>query len=50
MIFEFFPVHPCDKPDNGGCNQNCTKEGDKAKCVCKEGYKLEDDGKICTRK
>ena len=37
-------VHPCDD-NNGGCEQECEKDGDKAKCQCRDGYKV--DGKVC---
>lgn len=33
-------VHPCDRPDNAGCEQVCNKEGDNGVCACNEGYKL----------
>ena len=41
-------VHPCDQPDKGGCNQTCTKNGNKAVCSCSSpGFKLNSDGKSC---
>ena len=43
----FCLVHPCDKPDNGGCSQKCEKDGDNAKCGCDEGYELNKDNKTC---
>ena len=30
-----FPVHPCDQPSRGGCNQVCNKAGDVAICSCR---------------
>ena len=41
-------VHPCDKPNKGGCSDKCEKEGANAKCVCNEGRELSTDGKTCT--
>ena len=43
----FFSVHPCDQSSNGGCNQKCEKNGEEAKCGCKEEYEMTDDGKTC---
>ena len=37
-------VHPCDQ-NKGGCEQTCVKDGDNAKCTCREGYLV--DGKSC---
>ena len=42
-------VHPCDKEDNGGCQQKCEKDGDVGKCACQEGFKLAGDGKNCEK-
>ena len=41
-------IHPCDEPDNGGCDQTCVKEGKKAVCECSVGgFALGADGKKC---
>ena len=42
-----FLVHPCDKPNRGGCEQICKKKGDGAVCQCKAGFILSEDGKQC---
>ena len=43
-----FSVHACDRSDKGGCDQNCTKVGKKAKCSCSEpNWTLEKDGRTC---
>ena len=44
-----FLVHPCDKQDNGGCEQECEKDGGNAKCACQEGFKLNEDGQTCEK-
>ena len=36
----------CDL-DNGGCQHDCVVEGSSHVCKCKDGYKLQDDGKTC---
>ena len=41
------PVHPCDKPNKGGCQHICTKDGKKTVCSCKKGFTLEEDGESC---
>ena len=43
----FYLVHPCDRKDNGGCNQVCDKEGDNKTCSCDEGFELLPDGVNC---
>ena len=43
------PVHPCDKPSNGGCEHVCNKKGDSVVCSCNEGYKLDGNGASCTK-
>lgn len=32
---------------NGGCEHLCRQEADAARCLCKEGYELEEDGFSC---
>ena len=46
-ILCYFLVHPCDKPDNFNCSQNCVKEGEEAVCTCNERFEMTADGKIC---
>ena len=41
------PVHPCDKPNKGGCQHICNKDGKKTVCSCKKGFTLEEDGESC---
>ena len=43
----FCVVHPCDRGDNAGCDQTCTKKGDEAVCECGPGFILNNDGKKC---
>lgn len=46
--FIFLLVHPCDRNDNGGCNQICNKDGDDVQCGCAAGFKFADnDNKTC---
>ena len=40
-------MHPCDRGTNGGCDQQCDKDGDTAKCSCMPGYELLSDNKTC---
>ena len=40
-------VHPCDKPDNGGCSDKCAKDGEDTKCGCNDGREMTDNGKTC---
>ena len=41
-------IHPCDKKSKGGCDQTCTKDGEKAVCSCTPvDFKLGEDGKSC---
>ena len=42
-------VHPCDRDNKGGCEQVCEKDGAKAKCGCKEGFEITDDGITCKK-
>ena len=44
----YVSVHPCDQPSNGGCEKNCTKNGDDVKCSCGEDEGLNEDGKSCS--
>ena len=45
------PVHPCDKPNKGGCEQICDKDGEKAVCSCVSpyDYTLSANGKTCDK-
>merc|ERR1712179_487883 len=43
------PVHACDGPDKGGCEQVCHKSGDGSFCGCKEGYRLAKNGRSCVK-
>ena len=38
----FIPVHPCDRPDKGGCEDICNKVEELAVCTCSEGFELTD--------
>lgn len=38
--------NPCET-NNGGCDHFCTYNFNEAVCSCREGFKLEDDGKTC---
>lgn len=52
LIFSFvffFPVHVCDRDNNGGCDQICIKMGDEAECSCKEGFVLSEDDVTCEK-
>ena len=44
-----FLVHPCDRSDNGGCQQKCNKDGDEFTCSCDKGFKLADDKAACSK-
>ena len=48
-ILSNISVHPCDYPpnENGGCDQTCNKQGDKAVCSCNVTSVLAQDGKKC---
>ena len=53
MLFVFFSEvvscassHPCNY-DNGGCEHMCNPAGSYGRCSCKEGFRLEADGKSC---
>jgi len=39
-------IHPCNY-DNGGCEHMCNPAGSYGRCSCKEGFRLEADGKSC---
>ena len=43
----FILVHVCDRKNNGGCSQICTKKGRKSACGCEEGFKLLPDKMSC---
>ena len=47
LNISYILVHPCDKDDNGGCEQICNKVGKEAECACEANYNLQDDGKKC---
>lgn len=32
---------------NGGCEHDCSQEGDGVRCSCREGYELDEDGFSC---
>ena len=50
VCFLFYLVHPCDKPNKGGCDQRCNKDGDQFNCSCKPiDYILAEDRKSCTK-
>ncbi|KAK5856993.1 hypothetical protein PBY51_010266 [Eleginops maclovinus] len=36
----------CER-NNGGCEHLCHQEADEVKCLCKEGYNLDEDGFSC---
>ena len=40
-------MHPCDKGNNGGCDQVCNKNGNSSSCSCNDGYKLAVDEVTC---
>ena len=42
-------VHPCDKEDKAGCAHECERDGALFKCICKEGFTLDNDGKKCNK-
>ena len=43
-------VHPCDRKNNGGCQQTCLKTtGLNYKCACRKNFELEEDGKTCEK-
>ena len=43
-------VHPCDKADKAGCEQNCEKKGgEDFVCTCQKEFKLNADGKKCDK-
>ena len=46
----FVLVHPCDKADKAGCEQNCEKKGEEDfVCTCSKEFKLNADGKKCDK-
>ena len=47
--FSLLSVHPCERQDNGGCQQKCTKIGSLGVCACNEGYKINEDKKTCDK-
>ena len=49
LISLFLSVHICDRGNNGGCDHVCNKDGDKAKCSCREGYELAEDANTCDK-
>ena len=42
-------VHPCDKPNKGGCSQLCNKRKEWHVCSCKAGFLLAEDKKTCKK-
>ena len=42
-------VHPCDKEDKAGCSHECERDGALFKCICREGFTLDYDGKKCNK-
>lgn len=42
-------LSPCAER-NGGCSQECRRDGDEARCGCHSGYQLAEDGKTCEGK
>ena len=48
-IFILFLVHPCDKPNKGGCGQICNKRKEWHVCSCKTGFVLGRDNKTCNK-
>ena len=46
-IYKFLSVHPCTI-NNGGCDHECNRDGDEAKCSCKTNFLLGADGVSCT--
>ncbi|XP_034530637.1 complement component C1q receptor [Notolabrus celidotus] len=36
--------------NNGGCEHLCSQDVDEARCICKEGYNLDEDGLTCRMK
>ena len=43
-------MHPCEQGKNGGCEQTCTKDGNKTLCECREGYKVDPENKNLCKK
>ena len=48
-VFFFISVHPCDRENNGGCDQICIKAKKKSKCGCREGFHLLPDQLTCDK-
>ena len=48
-IFLLILVHPCDKPNKGGCGQICNKRKEWHVCSCKTGFVLGRDNKTCNK-
>ncbi len=42
-------IHPCDKENNGGCNQVCNKREEWHVCSCKAGFVLGKDKRTCKK-
>merc|ERR1712159_258115 len=42
-------AHPCDRRDNGGCTQKCTKNGTEHTCGCHNDFELDKDGFTCNK-
>ena len=42
-------VHPCDTNAKGGCEDICKKNGTGVNCACKEGHRLNKDGRTCSK-
>jgi len=45
----WMPVHPCDKPSQGGCEQLCLKQGRSPKCACESGFRLDQNRRTCSQ-
>lgn len=51
FYYPVFIVHPCDRPDKGGCSDKCEKKGENKVCACtKKGEVLQKDGKKCKKR
>ena len=42
-----FSVHPCDKPNQGGCEHLCIELGHDFICECEKDFYLDIDDKTC---
>ena len=49
LIYFFMTEPPCERVNNGGCDQKCVPDGEGGNtCTCdQEHYKLGADGKSC---